>query len=303
MFDDPTTSEIWPVSLAPCAVSYEHVLGEAGEQEMSALTLNMCRKLRADRGPSYYRDLLFVLTHQRFPKDKAYDVWIRILCHREQLTAYLGRNPGIAVAALDYLSNIEGNFRRPTLIDDFKLSRLVNSATRDALTGLYDREALRLSLKASLKVMHPVSVIMLDLDKFKEYNDTHGHLAGDDVLCRMGELLLESIRPADVAARYGGEEFCLVLDDTTLPRACAMAERLRGLIEAHFWDLGITASFGVASYPEHEREPHSLLFAADQALYAAKRSGRNRVSCAASQDASDDASGPARRETGRPVSQ
>lgn len=280
MFDDPPTSELWPVSLAPSAVNYEHVLGEAGEQHVAQATLNVCRKLRSVHGAGYYSDLLFVLTHQRFSTDRAHDVWIRILCHRDHLTAHLGRSPGIAVAALDYLTNIEGGFSRPTLIDELKLSRLVNSATRDALTGLYDREALRLSLKGALKMLRPISVVMIDIDEFKQYNDTHGHLAGDEVLVRVAEVLQESIRPTDFAARYGGEEFCLVLHDLSLQGARAMAERLRTVIEQRFLPVGITASFGIASYPDHEREPHSLLFAADAALYVSKRNGRNRVSSA-----------------------
>jgi diguanylate cyclase (GGDEF)-like protein len=277
VFDEMPTSELWPGMLVQGKVGYEHVLAEAGEATPSQTILRACRHLRAD-GPAYYSDLLFVLTHKRYDASRAQELWMRILCHRDHLTALLGRNPGVAVAALDYLTNIEGAFSRPALIDELKLTRLMDSATRDALTSLYDRETLRVCLKRALSApMGLVSVIMIDLDHFKHFNDLHGHLAGDGVLVRVSSILRESTRNTDIAARYGGEEFCVVLPNRSLVEAVDIAERLRARIESELALEGITASFGVSSAPEHAREPKQLLGSADRALYVAKRAGRNRV--------------------------
>jgi diguanylate cyclase (GGDEF)-like protein len=119
---------------------------------------------------------------------------------------------------------------------------------------------------------------MLALDHFKRFNDRCGHLAGDGVLVRVGALLRESVRDTDVAARYGGEEFCVVLPGRSMGEALEIAERLRLGIERQFAAEGISASFGVASHPEHASDPHVLLAAADAALYASKRRGRNCIS-------------------------
>lgn len=279
MFDDPPTSELWPV-LEAGAVAYEHVLGEAGEDTSEPSVLTACRRLRATHGAGYYSALLFVLTHQRFPRDTAQGVWIRILCHRDYLTARLKRSPGIAVAALDYLTNIDGALTRPILIDEHRLSRLIDSATRDALTGLSDRGTLRLSLKHALRARAtPLSLLMMDLDHFKEFNDRHGHLAGDRILTGISALLRDSIRSTDVAARFGGDEFCVVLPRRDLEEAVQIAERLRDLVERTFDSEGITASFGVASSLVRRNEkPDTLLSNADSALYVSKRNGGNRVS-------------------------
>jgi diguanylate cyclase (GGDEF)-like protein len=279
VFDELPTSELWAEPLERREVNYEHVLAEAGEDTSNAGILTSCRRLRADNGAMYYRDLLYILTHKAYPLTRAHEVWIRILCHRDHLTALLGRSPGIAVSALDYLTNFESAFARPRLIDELKLSRLMDSATRDALTGLYDRETLRVCLKRSLNTqVASVSVIMFDLDFFKRFNDRYGHLAGDNVLVRISALLRDSVRNTDVAARYGGEEFCVILPERTLGDALEIAERLRIRIHRDLHEEGITASFGVANFPEHASEPRALLDAADKALYGSKRRGRNRVS-------------------------
>jgi diguanylate cyclase (GGDEF)-like protein len=160
-------------------------------------------------------------------------------------------------------------------------------AIRDPLTGLYNRRFMLETLEREVFRMKrkdaSMSIIMLDLDHFKRFNDTFGHSAGDEMLKAIGNLLLHHVRKEDVACRYGGEELTLIFPETSLDAACARAEELRSKVEEfHPKYLGeglgsITVSMGVAAYPEHGNDPEALLKAADGALYEAKDQGRNRV--------------------------
>jgi diguanylate cyclase (GGDEF)-like protein len=122
-----------------------------------------------------------------------------------------------------------------------------------------------------------LSVLLLDIDHFKNYNDTRGHLAGDQLLARIGGILENEKRENDLAVRYGGEEFLLILPETPLDGARQMAERLRRHVAD---DAGVTVSIGAADATAERRDRDSLLEAADRALYRAKQSGRNRVETA-----------------------
>ncbi|MGV3483955.1 MAG: diguanylate cyclase [Planctomycetaceae bacterium] len=162
-----------------------------------------------------------------------------------------------------------------------------SAITRDALTGAMNRryllESLRRELARAVRQQTVVSVLMLDIDHFKQVNDTQGHLVGDEVLREFGARLLAVCRDDDLLARYGGEEFCIVLSSTTRHDALEMAERCRAAIaERRFQtsagDLSISASFGLACFdPQSPTTAHELLRAADERLYEAKRRGRNRV--------------------------
>jgi diguanylate cyclase (GGDEF)-like protein len=278
VFDELPTSEQWVLPVEREELAYRHVLSEAGESEVDRDLHAACVRLRERHGGMYYSDLLFALIHRRYETSQAPEIWRRLLHHRDQLSAQLGRNPGIAVAALDYLANVEVSQARPILIDERKLLRLVDRATHDALTGLFDRTTLRCLLEHALATRcDTVSVIMLDLDHFKRFNDSRGHLAGDSVLRAVSSIVRQSVREADLPARYGGEELCVVLPGRSLHEASVVAERLRARIEHELGGEGVTASFGVAAFPQHGQTRLELLSAADQALYASKRTGRNRV--------------------------
>ena len=139
------------------------------------------------------------------------------------------------------------------------------------------------------RTKQPVGVIMLDLDHFKNFNDTYGHEAGDILLRELSIFLTASIRGGDVVCRFGGEEFVIIQPDTCLTDACNRAEDIRegirGLSVVYRGQaLGtITASIGVAAFPEHGRTPDVLLRAADKAMYRAKANGRNKVFAAESE--------------------
>lgn len=163
---------------------------------------------------------------------------------------------------------------------------LFRQSTVDALTGLYSREfgLHRLEQTLALGSCHGqvTSILALDVDHFKRVNDTHGHAGGDVVLNALGRLLLDSLRAGDFAARLGGEELLVVLPHTEEAGALIVGERLRRLVAA-WWgqhngeDLQVTVSIGVAEAEPGERLTHDLLSRADDALYAAKSGGRNRV--------------------------
>ena len=162
---------------------------------------------------------------------------------------------------------------------------------RDPLTGLYNRRYLEETLTQAIELAqrhrHPIGVIMLDIDHFKWFNDVHGHAAGDRVLEAVGQLLRDSVRGSDVACRYGGEEMTLVLPAAPPHITLARAEAIRyaiGQLQVNYNDTTLnhlSASLGVASFPDHGLKGNDVVKAADAALYQAKAKGRNQVVVAA----------------------
>jgi diguanylate cyclase (GGDEF)-like protein len=157
------------------------------------------------------------------------------------------------------------------------VGRLTAESRIDPLTGLLNRRGLDERFGAELaraaREERPLSVVAIDIDHFKRINDTHGHDAGDRALARLASTLSEQTRGADLTARVGGEEFLIVLPGTGAERAHEFAERLRVVVDEH---LPFTISAGVAAADE-PTTAFALTEAADVALYAAKRGGRNRV--------------------------
>ncbi|HXU82585.1 MAG TPA: GGDEF domain-containing protein [Polyangia bacterium] len=164
--------------------------------------------------------------------------------------------------------------------------RLQGLSATDALSGIANRrtfdERLAVEVARANRYGAPLSLVMIDLDHFKELNDTFGHPAGDEVLKRVAVLIDREKRLGDVVARYGGEEFAAILPHTEPRSAMIWAERVRLLIagtevRSEAGALNVTASFGVAGAAPDRAEPAGLIEEADQALYEAKRLGRNRV--------------------------
>ena len=166
-------------------------------------------------------------------------------------------------------------------------STLQFQSTRDSLTQLYNRryvmETLEREVSRSERSNKPLSVLMIDIDHFKRYNDTHGHEAGDHVLRQVGAVFRQSVRRSDIASRYGGEEFVIVLPDADSADAERCADKIRNRIAGLGLDfrgeqLGqITISVGIAAYPEAASDGEALIANADIALYRAKAAGRNCV--------------------------
>ena len=161
-------------------------------------------------------------------------------------------------------------------------------AITDRRTGLYNHgyfvHMLEVEVKRSNRHKHPLALIMIDIDDFKQYNDTLGHLAGDEILGVLGQLIKNNIREVDLGARYGGEEFAIILPYTDLEGARKSAERIKKIITNHPFDPQIsipsnplTISMGIAAYPSDAISAHELVQRADKALYTAKEKGKNRI--------------------------
>ena len=170
------------------------------------------------------------------------------------------------------------------LHNSFVFQKLQQQSITDGLTGIKTRrffwEALSSEWKRASRSGRPFAVVLVDLDKFKEVNDSLGHLEGDLVLARVGRLLEQKCRQSNVVARYGGDEFIILMPETGIEQAQALAERLRvwlatdPMLEEH----NITGSFGVASYPVHGYAMEDLIRVADAGMYIAKHAGGNQVS-------------------------
>ncbi|MGA1871110.1 MAG: diguanylate cyclase [bacterium] len=170
-----------------------------------------------------------------------------------------------------------------------KNMELEEISVTDSLTALYNRkhlmETLDKEMARSRRYNSQLTLLIIDIDYFKKYNDTYGHLAGDEVLRQMSEIFRKSIRKCDYAARYGGEEFIIILPEIGQKDGVAMAERIRHTIVkekigGNSHPIQVTVSVGVALFPMHGDEPQSLISKADEALYQAKKNGRNQVVCA-----------------------
>lgn len=186
----------------------------------------------------------------------------------------------LAQGKLAEMSSLEREMKRAQI-------QLAEMSARDELTGLYNRryfiESLEREVARAKRYKRNLGFCMIDLDKFKDINDTYGHLAGDMVLSTIGRMFDEHFRRGDLICRYGGEEFAVILPDTSLKSAMTVCERLRKRVSSNRFkynssDFSISISIGIALYNNLEHSsPVELVSAADQALYRAKKEGRNSV--------------------------
>lgn len=254
----------------------------AGDKEFCSRERNKFSKLLSHRGDDLYVDLLFSLTHQYYPVETAKHLWNKILAHKHELSIILGRNVGINVAALDYLSNISNQIENPAIITKSKMTNIADVALKDGLSGLYDsstfREKLNIEIKRYKRYGDTVSLIMIDIDDFKKYNDSYGHQNGDRVISIIGGIINKLSRELDICARYGGEEFTIILPQTDIKEASIIANRISSTIAEKFSSNSrLTVSIGVASCPNDAKTANGLVLKADKALYRSKKNGKNQV--------------------------
>lgn len=221
----------------------------------------------------------------------AHHLLIPLVCNREPVGLFLCGLPNTVSCQYRFAHlmarQVAFSLQKAQLYNQVK-----SMALSDGLTGLANRRnfdmLLKTELRRSASLNRHLSLIMLDLDKFKSYNDTYGHLIGDKLLAQVGQIIHHNIRSIDLAARYGGEEFSIILPECNATDAYTIAEKLRNTIEeSHFPDsLGtftasITASVGIATYDPavtaYAPDSEKMIALADKALYQAKESGRNRI--------------------------
>jgi diguanylate cyclase (GGDEF)-like protein len=265
-----------------------HALFAASDSGSDTLDAD-ARKLEQRHGPVVYSELIRLLSHLNFPASEAKPHWDRIVRHRESMQDRLGEKVDLRVALVSYFLEVNRQLRNPKIIEMqlFELERA--SAYRDELTGLYNyrlfREHLTRETYRAARSGKPLSLVMVDVDDFKRYNDCNGHEVGNQALASVARVLTTSLRKSDIAARYGGEEFVLVLPSTPKTNAQFVAERSRAAMEREPFTGEevlpggrLTVSMGVATFPADAANPAELIREADRALYVAKARGKNQVS-------------------------
>lgn len=262
---------------------------------------------RQRRSDTYYHDLIFALIQIRLPEEEARRDWRAILRNKQEMSGKLDRNVGIHVAALDYYTNIKRMLSNPTIVDARNYADTASRAITDELTGAYNRrffntELERLFSAAPLDVTQ-FSLIMIDLDNFKIYNDTNGHIKGDIALIETVRVFNAVCGSEAAVCRYGGEEFVIILPACPLSEAVWVAENVRRAVyDFRFFNEHVlpgnrlSISLGVSSWRPDMNKAVEVLEEADIALYRAKKAGRNQVKVflkddAASGEAADDSKG------------
>jgi diguanylate cyclase (GGDEF)-like protein len=228
-----------------------------------------------------------VLTSLELPIEKAAEYWRKVLNHRESMIASLNRNVDLIPALCDFLSSSPDHFDRPKIVEESDFARVIEGNTHDSLTALFNRpyfdQIFEQHISLARRYNTDLSVLFLDVDDFKDINDTYGHRVGDETLQKIARVIQLEKRDSDIAARYGGEEFVLLMPHSENIHAFVLAERIRTHIEQMEMDAGseqykVTISGGLASFPSNAHDSKGLLKKADSALYLAKGAGKNTIS-------------------------
>lgn len=276
------------------------LLHERGEVEQEVLEIaardtqrssrdeDLLAKNKAEKGETFYSDLIYTLAHLRYEEPDARVLWVNLLSHKWEMSERLGRNVGIRVAALDYFRNIIGALENVKIMEASTYIETAQLAVTDGLTGVFNhrhfQDRLLRDIARAEDESRPLCLLMFDLDHFKTYNDLNGHVAGDVALKEVASAMRRNLKKDDLVARYGGEEFVVILYGLDKRRGKHVADRTRKVIrdidfpnEQVLPRGNLTVSVGVAAYPEDAVERGELIARADRALYLAKQRGRNRV--------------------------
>ena len=239
-------------------------------------------------GSAAYAELIFLLTRLRLDPSDAVRHWPDVVARQEQISSQTGCVADIRVALLSYFLDVERQFERPKVVEMSWIEWTVASALLDQATGLPNqrlfRTEYRREIERALRESSPLSLIVLDLDDFKQINDTLGHQDGTAALAGFSRSLREHARGTDLVARYGGDEFVVLLPATTKAEAARVAEAMRAAASSVQCQLArgsetmaLRFSAGVATCPGDGRDDAVLFSAADRAMYDAKQGGKNRV--------------------------
>ena len=239
-------------------------------------------------GNHIYPALLFTTAHLEFSNRTARRHWQEILGHWDRLSLHMQREIDVRVAILDYFMDISRKMKNPKIIEIKTYQRTQRETFVDELTQLNNYRYFIKNLKHEIirakRYRSPLTLVLLDVDDFKKYNDTNGHLTGNKALKKLANIIKKNLRNVDIVARFGGEEFALLLPATDEAGGLAIAERIRrqvekvGFINEQKQPLKkLTISGGVSTLNEDTQTEAELIIKADQALYQSKASGKNRI--------------------------
>ena len=260
------------------------VVEEAGEDTAAKTILEVKDKKKE----VFYSALLYTLTNLRFSEGEAKKHWAEIIIHKWMMSEKLERNVGVRVAALDYFKNVKGLIKSPKIVEVSEFAATSWRAITDSLTELYNHRYFQNAVNREVKRVRGkvgcFSILLFDIDSFKTYNDSNGHIAGDVVLVEVANIFRKNVREGDVAARYGGEEFGVVIPNVGKQEAFEIAERIRTSIKEFKFanekilpSGRITISGGVVTCPEDGKRRKKLISVVDERLYRAKDKGRDQV--------------------------
>jgi diguanylate cyclase (GGDEF)-like protein len=223
------------------------------------------------------------IAHLDLGETQSLQIWDEMLTRRRELTALVGRPVALKTALVDVLTS-SGLLRVPILIEYDELKRLELNAVTDPLTGLHNRrlfaETFEKELNRARRYVQPLGLVTLDLHRFKEVNDKHGHPRGDDVLRAAAATLKKALRTSDSAFRIGGDEFALLLPQTDSPQALALSRRVQTVFAEMLQPLQLAVTVGmdhgVAIFPQDAEQADQLIRIADERLYQLKHANHSR---------------------------
>ena len=223
------------------------------------------------------------ITHLDLRESQCVQLWDEMLTRRRELSEHLGRQISLKTALMDVLTSA-GLFRVPILIEYDELKKLQLNAVTDPLTGLYNRrlfgEAFEKELNRARRYGQPLGLVILDLHRFKEVNDKHGHPRGDEVLRAAAATLKKALRTSDSAFRIGGDEFALLLPQTDAAQALALSRRIGTVfseaIERFQMGVSVSMDHGVATFPQDGDQADQLIHVADERLYSLKHANHGK---------------------------
>jgi diguanylate cyclase (GGDEF)-like protein len=223
------------------------------------------------------------ITHLDLRENQCVQLWDEMLTRRRELSEHLGRPVALKTALMDVLSSA-GLFRVPIIIEYDELKTLQLNAVTDPLTGLYNRrlfgEAFEKELNRARRYGLPLGLVMVDLHRFKEVNDKHGHPRGDDVLRAAATTLKKALRTSDSAFRIGGDEFALLLPQTDADQALALSRRVETVfaetLQALQLSISVNMDHGVANFPQDGEQADQLIRVADERLYRLKHANHRK---------------------------
>ena len=245
-------------------------------------------KLESLPSENIYSEMILLLSNLEFSEEEARAHWDKIMLHRDDMKETFGRDVDFRVAMLDYFIDVDKKLISPKVLEIQVFIDTENSVIIDELTGIYNYRyfirTLRRELARAQRHGHHLSLMLLDIDDFKFYNDTNGHLAGNIVLRKLAGSIRKSLRNIDVLARFGGEEFAVLLPETGKDGAGTIAARLMENVSRQRYKNSkkqpggrLSISGGISNYPIDAERTTDLIELADKALYTAKRHGKNRI--------------------------